>query len=172
MRFVGRCYRGHDPMWSFSPMSGEGAAKTGGRFNRKGEPTLYLSLDVMTAFGECTQGLSRRLQPLTMCEYDVDCNPVADLRTDAGRAAHSVSLEDIACGWLGYLRKGHDAPSWLVVDRLKSRGFAGILAPSFVPDATQANCNLILWRWSDELPTKVTVFDPSGRLPRAQSSWI
>lgn len=171
MRFTGRCYRGHDPMWSFSPISGEGAAKTGGRFNRKGEPTLYLSLDVMTAFGECTQGLTQRLHPLTMCEYDVDCDPVADLRTDAERHKLGVSLADIGCAWLSYQRNGQDAPSWLVADRLKVEGFAGLLAPSFVPNATQVNCNLILWRWSDRLPAKVIVFDPSNRLPRDQSSW-
>jgi len=159
-------------MWSFSPISGEGAAKTGGRFNRKGEPTLYLSLDVMTAFGECTQGLTQRLHPLTMCEYDVDCDPVADLRLDADRTKLGVSLEDLACGWLSYLRKGQDAPSWLVVDRLKTQGFMGLLVPSFVPNATTANCNLILWRWSDALPSKVIVFDPSDRLPKDQSSWV
>jgi RES domain-containing protein len=88
LKFTGRCYRGHDPTWSFTPLSGDGAAKTGGRFNRKGKPTLYLSLDIMTSVGECTQGLTQRLLPLTMCEYDVDCEPVADLRDDAGRDRH------------------------------------------------------------------------------------
>ena len=171
MKFVGRCYRGHDPIWSFSPLSGEGAAKVGGRFNRKGEPTLYLSLDIMTAVGECTQGLTQRLHPLTMCEYDVDCDPVADLRTDAGRDAHGVALDDLACGWLGFLRAGRDAPSWLVADRLKAEGYVGLLTPSFAPGAGSANCNLILWRWGPDLPNRVSVFDPSGRLPRDQLSW-
>ena len=87
MRFAGRYYRGHDPDWSFTPLSGAGAALTGGRFNRKGEPTLYLSLDVMASFGECTQGFTHRLQPLTMCEYEVDCEDVVDLRDDAARSA-------------------------------------------------------------------------------------
>ena len=158
-------------MWSFSPISGEGAAKTGGRFNRKGEPALYLSLDVMTAFGECTQGLTQRLNPLTMCEYDVDCEPVADLRTDDDRVKFGVSLADMGCAWLSYQRKGKDAPSWLVADRLKAEGFAGLLAPSFAPGATAVNCNLILWRWSHDLPAKVDVFDPSHRLPKDQASW-
>lgn len=158
-------------MWSFSPISGEGAAKTGGRFNRKGEPTLYLSLDVMTSFGECTQGLTQRLHPLTMCEYDVDCEPVADLRTEAGRADHGVALDDLACSWLQYLRDGRDAPSWLVVDRLKADGFAGMLVPSFVPNATPDNSNLILWQWGADLPTRVIVFDPTGRLPKNRLSW-
>ena len=171
MRFVGRCYRGHDPTWSFSPLSGEGAAKTGGRFNRKGRPTLYLSLDVMTSVGECTQGLTQRQLPLTMCEYDVDCEPVADLRDSAGHDRHGITLAELGCAWLRHLRDGEDAPSWLVAERLEADGFVGMLAPSFVPHATAANCNLILWRWGPDLPTRVVVFDPTGRLPRDQLSW-
>ena len=158
-------------MWSFSPISGEGAAKVGGRFNRPGEPTLYLALDIMTAVNECTQGLTQRLQPLTMCEYDVDCYPVADLRTEADRLALGVALADIGCGWLTFLRASKDAPSWLVVDRLKAGGYAGLLAPSFAHGAGPTNNNLILWRWGPDLPTRVSVFDPDGRLPKDQSSW-
>ena len=171
MRFVGRCFRGHDPAWSFSPLSGNGAAFTGGRFNRKGEPTLYLSLDVMTSFGECTQGFSRRLQPLTICEYDVECDDVADLRDEASRAALSVALDDLACAWLDFQLRGRQAPSWLVADRLRAAGHSGIIVPSFVPGATDANSNLVLWRWGPDLPHRVEVYDPTGRLPKNQLSW-
>lgn len=158
-------------MWSFSPISGDGAAKTGGRFNRKGEPTLYLALDIITAVNECTQGLSQRLQPLTICEYDVDCDPIADLRTDAERAPLGVRMDDLACGWLTDMRAGKEPPSWLVVDALKKDGFAGMLIPSFAPGAAAGNHNLVLWRWGPDLPTRVAVFDPSGRLPKDQLSW-
>ena len=171
MRFIGRCYRGHDPAWSFSPISGGGAAFTGGRFNRRGEATLYLSLDVMTSIGECTQGFSHRLQPLTMCEYDVDCDGIADLRDDAGRATHGVTWDELDCSWLTDLRAGHDAPSWLVADRLKKAGHSGILVPSFVPGAAADNNNLVLWRWGPDLPHQVIAYDPSGRLPKDQLSW-
>ncbi|HEY8581049.1 MAG TPA: RES domain-containing protein [Beijerinckiaceae bacterium] len=171
MRFSGRCYRGHDPAWSFTPLSGDGAAATGGRFNRKGEPTLYLSLDVMTAFGECTQGFTQRLQPLTMCEYDIDCEDVADLREEAGQVALGVSLADLACPWLTFQLAGKQAPSWSVVDRLKAGGHSGLLTPSFVPGASSSNVNLVLWRWGPDPPHRVAVFDPSGRLPADQLSW-
>ena len=171
MRFVGRCYRAHDPAWSFTPLSGAGAASTGGRFNRKGESTLYLSLDIMTSLGECTQGFTHRLLPLTMCEYEVDVDDLADLRNDAARAAHGVELTQIACAWLDFQLAGMAAPSWLLADRLKALGHSGILVPSFVPGATQANVNLVLWRWGPTLPRKVDVFDPTGRLPTNQLSW-
>ncbi|MGE4411857.1 MAG: RES family NAD+ phosphorylase [Sphingobium sp.] len=171
MRFQGRCYRGHDPAWSFTPLSGEGAAITGGRFNRKGEPVLYLSLDIMTAIGECTQGFSHRLQPLLMCEYEVDCEKVADLRDEAGRQSHGVLWDDLACGWLTCQRERRDAPSWLVTERLQSEGYVGLLVPSFVPGAMATNQNLILWQWGPDLPSRVVVFDPTGRLPANQLSW-
>lgn len=171
MRFVGRCFRAHDPAWSFTPISGAGAAITGGRFNRKGEPTLYLSLDVMTSFGECTQGFTKRLKPLTMCEYDVDCDEVADLRDDAARLRQGVFYSELSCGWLTYQLAGKEAPSWLAVDRLKASGHSGILVQSFVPGATGTNVNLVLWKWGPDLPHKVNVYDPSGRLPANQLSW-
>jgi RES domain-containing protein len=172
VRFTGRCYRGHDPMWSFTPLSGEGASKSGGRFNRRGEPTLYLALTIGGAVNEITQGLSRRLAPLTICEYDVDCAPLADLSTSDGQASHGVSLDDLACPWMTFLASNRQAPSWLVVDKLKLQGFAGMIAPSFAVGANVDDKNLILWDWGASLPTQVTVFDPSGRLPKDQSSWM
>lgn len=171
MRFVGRCYRGHDPSWSFSPLSGDGASKAGGRFNRKGEPALYLSLEIMTAVGECSQGLAQRLLPLTMCEYNVDCEPVADLRDAAGRAAHGVAPADLACAWLQFQRKGQQAASWLATDRIRAAGHCGMLVPSFFPGAAGAHHNLVLWRWGPDLPCRVQVHDPTGRLPKNRRSW-
>ena len=171
MRFVGRCYRAHDPAWSFTPLSGAGAALTGGRFNRKGEATLYLSLDVVTSVGECTQGFSNRLQPLTMCEYDVDCEPIADLHDDAGRDALGEARQELGSAWLTFQLAGQQAPSWLAADRMKASGYNGVLVPSFVPGATDANVNLVLWRWGPDLPCKVEVYDPGNRLPRNQLSW-
>jgi RES domain-containing protein len=126
--------------------------------------TLYLSLDVMTSFGECTQGFTKRLQPLTMCEYDVHCEDVADLRDDAARLGHGVARDELDCAWLTCQLAGKEAPSWLAADRLKASGHSGIVVPSFVPGATAANLNLVLWRWGPDLPHKVDVCDPSGRL--------
>lgn len=31
--------------------------------------------------------------------------------------------------------------------------------------------NLVLWRWGPELPNRIRVYDPSGRLPANQLSW-
>ena len=168
MRFVGRCFRGHDPSWSFLPISGQGAATTGGRFNRRGEPCLYLSLDVMTAIMESMQGFSGRVHRLTMCEYDVYCDSIADLRDDAVRAGLGLSPDDLGDSWLLDMRAGRDAPSWRAVDQLKEAGKNGILVTSFMPGATSANINLVLWRWGPDLPCRVIVDDPTGRLDESR----
>ena len=57
MHLRGVAFRAHDPRWSFKPLSGDGAALYGGRYNRKGVPELYLALDAITAVREITQGL-------------------------------------------------------------------------------------------------------------------
>jgi len=62
-------------------------------------------------------------------------------------------------------------PSWRLARRLIARGIAGILVPSFAPGATHRDENLVLWDWSNRPPRQVTVFDPTGRLPRDQRSW-
>ena len=171
VRFQGRCFRGHDPGWSFSPTSGEGARITGGRFNPPGKAALYLATRFDTAVGECTQGFANRVPPLTLCEYDVDCDPVADLSTGAGRKSNKVKLSALACPWKELMAKSEPVPSWQVAADLEGRGFAGMLVPSFFVGATPSHVNLVLWRWSDTLPTLVKVHDPSSRLPRDRKSW-
>jgi RES domain-containing protein len=43
------------PKWAFQPLSGAGAAKQGGRFNRPGQHALYLSFSPQTAMAEYKQ---------------------------------------------------------------------------------------------------------------------
>ena len=171
MRFIETCYRAHDPRWAFKPMSGEGAAIRGARFNPKGIPALYLGLSIMTAVKEANQGFAHRIDPCVLCSYEIDCNDVADLTTEKGRGKHSVELDEMACAWATALANGDRPASWSVYDRLYAQGAAGILVPSFAPGAETADVNLVLWDWGPDLPHKVGVFDPSGRLPKDQLSW-
>jgi RES domain-containing protein len=149
MRFVGTGYRVHDPRWSFKPLSGDGAAIHGGRFNPKGVPALYLSLDLVTAVREGNQGFAGKIEPCVLCSYEVDCDDIIDL----------LALE----------RK--PIPSRQLAVRLIADGRAGILVPSFAVGSAAGSHNLVLWRWGPDLPYRVTVHDPSGRLPRSQLSW-
>lgn len=171
MRFEGLAYRAHDPRWSFRPLSGEGAAVHGGRFNPKGTPALYLALDPMTAVKEAAQGFAHKFEPCVLCTYEVDCEDVVDLRWETERRTASVEQEDMACAWFAEAAAGREPASWRLARRLIASGAAGLIAPSFARGAQAHDVNLTLWRWSGRLPHKVQVFDPSGRLPKDQLSW-
>ena len=171
MRFTGVCYRAHDPGWSFEPLSGDGAAARGARFNPRGMKALYLGLTNLTAVKEANQGLAFKIQPCVLCSYEVDCEDIADLRTERERAALDVRLEDMACAWFSFLADGKPPPSWEVVRQLLKAGHAGVLVPSFAPGAGEDDHNLVLWRWGESPPHSVRVFDPGARLPRNWRSW-
>jgi len=171
LRFRGVVYRAHNPKWSFSPVSGEGASQTGGRFNPKGKAAFYAALTNEGMFKEATQGFARKFDPLTVCSYEVDCEDILDLRSEAERAAHKVALSNLGCAWKKLAHDGEAVPSWLFAERLIASGKAGILTPSFAPGATFHDINLVLWDWGDSLPHQITVHDPDRRLPKNMSSW-
>lgn len=77
MKFHGYVFRAHNPVWSWSPTSGEGARLHGGRFNRVGVPAFYASLSPTTALRE-VGSLRQPLQPIVLCAYEVDAEPVFD----------------------------------------------------------------------------------------------
>ncbi len=171
MKFEGLAYRAHDPRWSFKPMSGEGAAIHGGRFNPKRIPALYVTLDPITAVKEAAQSLARKFEPCVLCTYEIECEDVVDLRTEAKRQTEGVAEEEVACAWFAEAAAGRVPASWRLALRLIERGAAGLLVPSFVAGARHDDINLILWRWGNRPPHKVSVYDPSGRLPKKQLSW-
>ena len=92
MRLQAVFYRGHDPQWAFSPLSGGGAKAKGGRFNPIGVPALYLGATTDTVIVEMTHGFAHRLEPLTMISYDVDVDGIVDLRTPVGRRLLASNL--------------------------------------------------------------------------------
>jgi RES domain-containing protein len=171
LRFRREAFRAHDPRWSWSPLSGDGAAQAGGRFNWKGLPALYLSLSPVTALREASHGFAHRLQPLVLCSYDVDCEDVVDLSDPEGRRAAGVALEDLACAWALDLIARRQPASHRVAEALTDQGVAGAVVPSFATGSAPDDRNLVLWRWGPALPHRVAAYDPSGRLPKNQLSW-
>lgn len=109
------------------------------------------------------------MRTCVLCSYEVDCADIADLTSENGD--FFVTLEDMGGAWATALSDGRRPASWSIYDRLRLRGIAGILVPSFAPGAEIEDRNLVLWDWSPELPHTVSVFDPSGRLPKDQLSW-
>ena len=58
-----------------------------------------------------------------------------------------------------------------IATRLIREGASGIIVPSFARGARPDMHNVVLWKWGPDLPHRVFVHDPSGRLPKDQLSW-
>lgn len=153
-----------------SPLSGEGAAIRGARFNPKSIPALYLSTSIEGAIIEASQGFGHKIHPLTICSYEVDCEAIADLTDKAVQEALGISLELMGSAWASALSENKRPASWTVHDKLRDE-YAGVLVPSFAHRAGPSASNLVLWKWGTDLPHKVQIIDPTGRLPKNQKSW-
>ena len=147
-------------------MSGEGARRRGGRFNRLGLPALYLSFSLPAAVREVSP-IGRRMQPLVLCAYEADVDPVFDALDPSEMAAHSVSRPEIDCpAWRHDMFSGRIPASQALADRLMAAGFAGMRFGSYALGASESDINLVLWRWGDELPSRVVLIDEDNRLGR------
>jgi len=153
-------------MWAHQPLSGDGAKKHGGRFNRRGCPALYTSLDITTAWMEAQQGFPFKAQPMTLVAYQVSNVAVVDLNDSNTLQALDFSLSNLACPWEYLASQNQPPPTWLLVDKLLALNLAGVLVGSFAPGCTSENQNLVLWRWENIGKSQVSVIDDFGRLPK------
>lgn len=167
MRFRGLVYRAHNPQWSWAPTSGEGARRYGGRFNRRGIAALYTSLAPLTAIREA-QPLGRPMQPLTLCCYEVDVEPVFDALDEERRRELEVTESDLGCpNWEADMLAGGVPASQAIADRLIASGYAAMRVGSFAAGAAADDLNLVMWRWGTERPARVVLIDDEGRLSRS-----
>ena len=147
-------------------MSGEGARRYGGRFNKRGVPALYCSLSQMAAIREATP-LARPMQPLTLCAYEIDADPVFDAGDPYQLRESGFRETDLACPtWEADMLDGRVAASQRLAESLVEAGYVGMLVRSFAVGASQTDVNLVMWRWGDAHPTRVTVIDEQDRLAR------
>ncbi len=164
MRFRGLVYRAHNPQWSWTPLSGEGARRYGGRFNRRGVPALYTSLAPLTAIREA-EPLGRPMQPLTLCAYEVDAEPVFDALDERECRWLGADDPDLACpAWEAEMLAGSLPASQVLADRLIAAGYAGMRVRSFATGAGGSDLNLVMWKWGEGRPARVVLIDDEGRL--------
>lgn len=159
MHYKGLLYRALNPVWARAPLSGEGAARFGGRFNRVGRPALYTALAPDTAIREANRaGL---LQPTTLVCLRADVGPLLDGTDPAALADHGATAELLAdAGWQDAMLTGRPVPTQDLADRLIAAGFAGLIVPSYARGAPADARNLVLWDWDGQ----VTLVDDEGRL--------
>ena len=139
------------PLWRMlsiryqrSPLSGEGAALHGGRWNRTGQPALYLARDPATAVAEFYQGLPK---PGTLAPYTLTSSAIADFTDGHGGPRDAAVAAAIEAEWKQIaLIDGDTPPGWSLAEAAIEAGAEGALAPS-VQNA--GGVTLVLWRWHD-----------------------
>lgn len=147
------------PRWHYAPLSGEGAARNGGRWNARGQPALYLSDSHATAIAEYMQALIR---PGTLTPYDIDAAAILDLTDAKVRAAAGVDDALLALPWRRIRDiDRRDPETWALARDAAAAGFDG----ARVPSVQRRGHNLVLWRWG-EGAAGVRVVDPEGSLFR------
>lgn len=68
--------------------------------------------------------------------------------------------------WRDQMKTSGEAPTQAFAQRLLAKGYRALLVRSFAPGTTQDDLNLVLWRWSDALPSRLTLIDDEGRLSK------
>jgi len=165
MRHVGPLYRALNPVFAREPLSGRGAELYGGRFNPKGIPALYISLSVMTALREVNQIGS--LQPTTLVSYDANIDRIFDTRDEAALRAQGMDHSMLSDNtWRDQMKTGGEARTQAFARELIALGYCGLLVRSFASGAAKEDLNLVLWKWGEKAPSRLTLVDDENRLSR------
>ncbi|TYB85358.1 RES family NAD+ phosphorylase [Oceaniovalibus sp. ACAM 378] len=163
-RFRGSLFRALNPVYAREPLSGRGAEIYGGRFNPKGTPALYCSLDPATALREANQAGS--LQPTVLVSYRADLGPIFDTRDQSEMSRYPMSGEALSDpGWRSAMLDGRPVPTQDFAKALVLEGYGGLLVRSFATGTTSANLNLVLWTWQGD-GFSLKVVDDEDRLGR------
>ena len=150
MRFAGLLYRALNPLYAREPLSGQGAARFGGRFNRIGRPALYTSLAPDTALREANQ--AGTLQPTTLVALDADVEPLLDGRSAEALAPFGIAVAALADpAWRDRMLARRPVPTQELAEAAIGQGFIGILVPSYARGARPDALNAVLWRWDGRL---------------------
>jgi RES domain-containing protein len=160
-------WRAFVPRWAHLPLSGEGAARFGGRWNPVGAPTIYAARELSTAWAEYNQGFVQH--PALITQLELTGATLADL-TDEEVLAKLDTTNDIhRCEWRDAMDQATVPETHILRERLLSDGCHGVIYPSFMsPGGT---C-VALWRWNDNHVPRLEVIDPDHRLPKSPASWL
>ena len=108
------------------------------------------------------------MQPLTLCAYEVDAEPVFDAHGGEHRRPPRVGEFDLSCPtWEAEMLAGAIPASQALADRLIAAGYVGMQVRSFAVGTGADDLNLVMWRWGAERPARIVLIDEEGRLSAA-----
>jgi RES domain-containing protein len=159
-------WRAYVPKWSYMPLSGEGAARFGGRWNPVGVPTIYAARELSTAWAEYNQGFVQH--PALIAQLELAGARLADLTNAAVLEEHGFDQAIHRSEWRSELDKGEVPAPHRAYRKLLGAGFDGVIYPSFMSPG--GSC-VALWRWNGPDAPALRVIDPDGRLPTSPAAW-
>ncbi|WP_425053890.1 RES family NAD+ phosphorylase [Psychromarinibacter sp. S121] len=163
MDYRGPLFRALHPYYAREPLSGEGARRFGGRFNRQGRAALYLARDFETLRYEIARGGA--FQPSVIVEFRADISGLFDAR-DAGALA-SVGFAPDNLGdpaWRLRMHRGERVPTQDLAETLIGQGHCGMVVRSFARGARADSANVVLWGWGQGTAASLELVDDDGRL--------
>jgi len=156
-------YRVITPAYAGKPLSGMGAARRGGRFNRPGQEALYLSKDETTALAEYKQD-NPWLPPGMICTFLVKELRVADFSRGYEAQKWPSLWADFTVDWRDeWFNKANEPPTWYIADDVIAAGLDGILFPS---QAKSGGINLVIYHSSSKAQSQLCVYDPQQVLAK------
>lgn len=159
-------WRAYVPRWSYQPLSEEGAAGFGGRWNPLGVPTIYTARELSTAWAEYNQGFVQH--PALIARLELSGARLVDLTDPVALGEFGLEESIHRTEWRSDLDQGNVPATHAAYYELAGSGIDGVIYPSFMsPGGT---C-VALWRWNTPGALDVRVIDPEGRLPTSPASW-
>lgn len=159
-------WRAYVPQWSYLPLSGEGAARFGGRWNPVGVAAVYAAWELSTAWAEYNQGFVQH--PALIAQLKLVGASLADLIDPAVLEAQGLNQSIHRSEWRADLDKGEVPATHLAFHDLFHAGFDGVIYPSFMSPGGRC---VALWRWNLANGPTLTIVDPDGRMPSSPASW-
>lgn len=160
-------WRAFVPRWAHLPLSGEGAARFGGRWNPVGAPTIYAARELSTAWAEHNQGFVQH--PALIAQLELRGAKLADLTDVAALEVSGLDESIHQIEWRATVDADQVPPTYTLRDKLLNDGWDGVIYPSFM---SRGGTCVALWRWNEAGGPELSIIDPEGRLPTTPASWV